>query len=119
KSRLAGALNLAPATGAIVGDHGFDEIHQRTLVDRLALADLYRARSQVPLSLIDDAFRIGRNGIVDEDVDVVFGCLERADVAIQREVRSVRALDRLDDVRIGGVDEVAHATADVLLPGEK
>ncbi len=43
------------------------------VVDAFALTDLNRPCSQVALSLVDDAFRIGRDGIVDEDVEMVLG----------------------------------------------
>jgi len=65
---LSACLDLPPATGAVVGDHGFEEIQERLLADRLVLSHLNRTRCQIALPLIDDAFRVGRDGIVDEHV---------------------------------------------------
>jgi hypothetical protein len=64
---------LAPATRAVVGDNGLKQVQQRPLVNGLTLADLYRPRRQVALALIDDAFGIGRYGIIDEDVEMIPG----------------------------------------------
>jgi hypothetical protein len=47
---------------------------------------------------------------------VVLGREQRADVSVKHEVRLHPSLDGLLDRRIGGVDEVAHPVADVLLP---
>jgi hypothetical protein len=47
---------------------------------------------------------------------VVLGGQERADVAVQDEVRLDRALDRLLDLGVGLVDEVAHPLEDLALP---
>lgn len=44
---------------------------------------------------------------------------QRADVAVQHEVRLVGALDGLGDLRVGGVDQVAHVAADGLLPARQ
>ncbi len=41
---------------------------------------------------------------------------ERADVALEHEVRLPRALDRLDNVRVGEVDQLADRATDGLLP---
>jgi hypothetical protein len=45
---------------------------------------------------------------------VILGGEECADVALKHEVRLHRALDRLCDVRVGCVDQVAQLIADVL-----
>ena len=47
---------------------------------------------------------------------MVPGGEQRADVALQDEVRLPGPLDGLDDLGVGGVDEVAHLAADPLLP---
>ncbi len=54
---LVTTLDLAPAASTVVGDHRPEEVHQRTLVDLVTLADLNRPRCQVAMPLIDDAFR--------------------------------------------------------------
>jgi hypothetical protein len=45
-----------------------------------------------------------RQPVVEEDVDVVFGCQQRADAALQDEVGEAGALDGLGGLRVGGVD---------------
>ena len=45
-----------------------------------------------------------------------FASQQRADVALQHEVRTVPELDRLDDPLVRGMDEVANLTTDDLLP---
>jgi hypothetical protein len=55
------------------------------------------------VTLVDDAVRVGDGGVVDEDVDVVLGRKQRADVAAQHEVRPHGSLYGLLDLRIGGV----------------
>ena len=47
---------------------------------------------------------------------MVPGREQRADVAVEDEVRLHRALDRLLDVRIGGVDHAAQLRTELLLP---
>jgi hypothetical protein len=46
---------------------------------------------------------------------VILGGEECADIALKHEVRLHRALDRLCDVGVGSVDQVAQLMADVLL----
>jgi hypothetical protein len=55
-------------------------------------------------------------GIVEKHGHMVLGCLERADVSLQDEEWQVGALDRLSDLRIGGMHEGPHGAADALLP---
>jgi len=50
--------------------------------------------------LVDDAVRVGDGGVVDEDVDVILRRQQRADVALEHEVRLHGALDGLLDPRI-------------------
>ena len=65
----------------------------------------------------DDAFWIGDDAtVVHEDVHVILGREERADVALEHEVRLDRALDGLLDLGIGGVDQRANLETDLLLP---
>jgi hypothetical protein len=65
----------------------------------------------------DDSFRVGDDAaVVEEQVDVVFRCEEGADVALENEVGLYRALDRLRDFGVGGMDQVAELLGDVLLP---
>ena len=54
--------------------------------------------------------------VVEEDVDVILGRQQGADVALQHEVRTVGVLDRFSDLWVGGVDQIADLAADRLLP---
>src|SRR5260221_6533567 len=119
-SRLSAAFDLTPASGVVVGDNGLEEGQERPLVEGFTLAHLNRACGQVALPLIDDALGIRCDGVVDKDVDMVPGGEQRANVAIQREVWPVGALDSLGEVRVGGMHQIPHAAANVLLPvGER
>ena len=66
----------------------------------------------------DDLLRVGDDrSVIEEDVHVVLRRQQCADVALQNEVGAVGELDRLGDLRVGGVDQVSDLVADVLLPG--
>ena len=71
------------------------------------------------MTLVDDALGIGRDGVVDEHVDVVLGPEQGADVAVEREVRPRGPLDGLDDLRVRGMHQGSNPTADVLLPAQE
>ncbi len=47
---------------------------------------------------------------------MVLGRKQGADVALHHEVRLDRALDGLDDLGVGGMDQIADLAADILLP---
>jgi hypothetical protein len=65
----------------------------------------------------NDVLEIGDDGaVVEKYVDVVFGREQRADVALQDEVRTVGTLDGFDNFWVGGVDQPADLAADGLLP---
>ena len=65
----------------------------------------------------DDALGVRDDGaVVEEDVDVVLGSQQRADVALKYEVRLDGPLDRLLDLRVGLVHEVSDLVTDRLLP---
>src|SRR5947207_13917245 len=100
--RSAVALELSPPARAVVGDDGPEQLAERPLVEALAPTDRHRARGFVLVAGGDDPLGIGRDRIVDEDVHMVLGRKQRADVAIEDEVRAVGALDRLHHVWIGG-----------------
>jgi hypothetical protein len=85
-------------------------------VDRVAAVDLQGPGCRVAMSLVDDAARVGHGGVVDEDVDVVLGGEQGANVAVEHEVGQRGALDRFRHLGIGVVDELAYLLADVLLP---
>lgn len=110
------ALQPAPATGAIVRRDRLDKLGKRVSVQCFASAHLYCPRGLIALSLIDDPFRVGRDGIIDENVDVVPRRQQRADVAFKHEVRAIGALDRFGNIWLGGMDQVTNLAADGLLP---
>jgi len=65
----------------------------------------------------DDALGIGDDpAVVEEQADVILCGEQRTYVALEHEVRLDRPLDRLDDVRIGGVDQIAKLVAELALP---
>jgi hypothetical protein len=67
--------------------------------------DLNGAGGGVAVPLVDEVVRVRGDGVVDEDVEVVFGAQERGDVAAGvGEVRPVGTLDGFFDVarRLGG-----------------
>lgn len=68
------------------------------------------------MALVDEALRIGGDGVVDEHVDMVLGSEQRADVAFQREVGLSGPLDGLFHLRVGCVHQASNLTADDLLP---
>src|SRR6478672_5740177 len=90
---LSVALDLAPATGAVVGDHGLEQVQEGALVDRLAFTNLNRPRGFVAAPLIDNTLRIRCDGIVQKHVDMVFGRKQCANVTLQCEVGPRAALD--------------------------
>jgi len=85
------------------------------LVDTVAAVDLQGPSCRVAMSLVDDAAPVGHGGVVDEDVDMVLGREQGADVGLQHEVGQHRALDRFRDLGIGVVDELTYLLADGLL----
>ena len=113
------ALELPPPSGAVVCDNGPEHVGERLLVDPLALTDRHASCRLVLVTCGNDAVRIGRDRIVDEDVDVVLGREQGADVAIQNEIRAVSALDGLRDLWIRGVNQSAYLATDRLLPIRK
>ena len=111
------AFDLAPAAGAVVGDDLAEHRQQGTLVDRLVATHGDRPPCLVPVTAGDDAFRVRHDAaVVQEDVDVVLRGEQRADVAVEHEVRLDRPLDRLLDRGVRLMDEIAHPLADLLLP---
>src|SRR6266536_4331735 len=91
---VAAALQLAPATGAVVGDDVLEHGGEGGRVDRFALSDGHGAGSRVFVAAGDDPLGIGDDAaVVEEHVDVVPGRQQGADVALQDEVRTVGALD--------------------------
>src|SRR5437868_1751755 len=113
----SGAFQLAPAAGTVVRDDLSEHRDQGALLDLLASAVGDRSCRLVGLTGGDDAVRIGDDAaVVEEEVDVILGGEQRADVALEDEVRLHAAFDRLDDFRVGAVDQIAELLAELLLP---
>src|SRR5207249_5397171 len=85
--------------------------------DRFTLADGHSAGGLVVVPGGDHALGIGNDrAVVQKNIDVVLRRQKRADVALQHEIRTVRALDRFDNVFVGGVDQLADFATNRLLP---
>jgi hypothetical protein len=109
-------LQLAPSARAVIGDNCLKEVQKGTLIDGFALTDLNRPRCQVPLSLIHNALGIGHDGVVDENVEMILRSEQRTYVAIQRKIGLPGTLDGLGHFRVGGVHQISHLLAHILLP---
>src|SRR5258706_821720 len=64
---------LAPAPGAVVGHHRSDEINKCLLVDALVFVKLNASRRGIVLALIYQSSWVGRDGVVNKHINVVFG----------------------------------------------
>ena len=73
------------------------------LVERFTLMDLNSSCGLIALSLVDDAFGVGRNGVVDEDVEMILYTEQGTYVAVQRKIWAICALDGLGYVGVGGM----------------
>jgi hypothetical protein len=107
---------LAPPARAVMGDNGLKEVQQGTLVDGFALMDLNRPRGPVPVSLVNNALGIGHEGVIDENGEMILRSQQRADVALQRKIGLPGALDGLAHLRVGGMHQLSHLAAYLLLP---
>ncbi len=113
----AGALQSAPAAGAIVRNDVLEYGGERRHTDRFTLMNGHGAGRRVVMTGGDDALGIRDDGaVVEKDVHVLLRCHDGADVALEDEVRTVRALDGFGHLGVGGVDQFAGLAADGLLP---
>jgi len=110
---------LAPPARAVIGDNGFKEVQKGARVDGFILTDLNRPCCQVPLPLVNNALGIGHDGVVDENGEMILRSEQRAYVAIQRKIGLLCALDGLGHVRVGGVHQISHLAANILLPARE
>src|SRR5215211_5675764 len=110
------AHDLTPAPGPVMRNDGPKHSDERFLVDRLPPIDGHGPSRLVFVTRGDDALRIRDEGVVEKHVHVVFCRQERADVAVQDEVRTVGAFDGLRHLGISGVHQSAYPAADTLLP---
>src|SRR5438876_10180234 len=88
-------FELAPPARAVIGDNGLKEVQQGAPVDGFVLTDLNRPCCQVPLPLVHQVLGIGHDGVVDENVEMILRSQQRADVAMQRKIGLLGALDGL------------------------
>ena len=93
----------APTAGAVISNYCPEEVQKSILFDRFAFVHLNRSCRGISLSLIDDALGIGRDRIVDEDVDMVFGSQERTNITVEYEIRQFGALDGLTDIGVSSM----------------
>ena len=112
-------FELAPAARAVIGDNGLKKVQQGARVDGFILTDLNRPCCQVPLALVNNPLGIGRDGVVDENVDMVLRSEQRADIAMQRKIGLLGSLDGLGHLWVGGVYKISHLAANILLPARK
>src|SRR5712691_5325021 len=112
-------FELAPPAHAVIGDNGLKEVQKSALVDGFVLTDLNRPRSPVPVSLVNKALGIGHDGVVDENVEMILRSQQRADVAMQHKIGLLCALDGLGHIRVGGVYQISHLAANILLPARQ
>ena len=110
---------LAPPARAVIGDNGFKEVQQGALVDGFVLTDLNRSRCQVTLSLINNALWIWHDGVINENVEMILRPQQCAYIAIQRKIWLLCALDSLGHVRVGGMHQISHLAANILLPARE
>src|SRR5256886_3242771 len=112
-------FELAPPARAVIGDNGLKEVQKGALVDGFILTDLNRPCCQVPLSLVNQALGIGHDGVVDENVEMILRSEQRAYVAMQRKIGLLCALDSLGHLRVGGMHQISHLAANLLLPARE
>ena len=112
-------FELAPPARAVIGDNGFKEVQKGALVDGFILTDLNRPCCQVPLPLVNNALGIGHDGVVDENVEMILRSQQRADVALQRKIGPPGTLDGLGHLRVGGMHQLSHLAAQLLLPSRE
>ena len=112
-------FELAPPARAVIGDNGLKEVQKGALVDGFILTDLNRPCCPVPLPLVNNTLGIGHDGVVDENGEMILRSQQRADVAIQRKIGLLGALDGLGHLRVGGVHQISHLAANILLPARE
>lgn len=112
-----GLLDAAPPAGPVVGDDLPDHRRERRSWHILVAPKRDGARRGVAVPSCDDPLGVRHNrSVIDEHVDVILGREQGADVPVQREVRLVRPLDRLDHFIVRRVDELPDLLAQGGLP---
>ena len=117
RSLSALTLQLAPTAGAVVRNDLPEHFGQTRRVDGFAFAHGHGAGRLVLMAGGDDSRWVGgHSAVIEEDIEVVLGREQGADVALQYEVGTVGALDGFRDLWVGGVDQISNLAADHLLP---
>jgi hypothetical protein len=109
-------LEITPAARAVIGNNDLKEVQQSTLVDSFAPPGFESPVLSGALSLVHNALGIRHDGIVDENVEMILRSKQRADVAIQRKIGLLGALDGLSHLRISGMHQISHLVTHLLLP---
>src|ERR1700745_4256786 len=105
--RSAPALQLAQAAGQVVGNDLPEHRGESGRVDALSFAYGYGAGGLVVVTGRNDPVRVSDNAaVVKEYVDVILRRQQRADVALEDEVRLRGALDGFGHLRVGAMDQV-------------
>src|SRR5437660_215014 len=71
------------------------------------------------MPLVDDAFRIGCNRVIYEDVDVILGAEQCTNVTVQNKVRLLTTLNRFSYFWVGSMHKISYFAANILLPIRK
>src|SRR5216684_8256126 len=79
------------------------------------LPDLNRPCCQVALFLVRNALWIRHDGIVDENGEMILRSQQRADVAMQRKIGLLGALDGLGHLRISGMHQISHLATNLFV----
>src|SRR5215207_2414690 len=110
-------LDLAPAARPVVGNDLPEHFAESTCVDLLVLTDRDGSGGLVVVAAGDDALRIRNDrAVVKEDVHMIFGGEQCADVALQYEIGLDSPLDRFHDLRVDGMNKIANLLTNLLLP---
>lgn len=113
-------LQFSPAAGAIVGSNLLEYVGECPCVDLRALVDGHCSSGLVVVPARNDTLRIRDDAaVIKEDINMVFGGEQCADVALKHEVRLACALDSFCYLGVGSVDQCANFATDLLLPLRK
>ena len=88
-----------------------------TCVDLLVLTDRDGSGGLVVVAAGDDALRIRNDrAVIKEDVHMIFGSEQCANIALEYEIGLDSPLDRLDDFRVDGMNKITNLLTNLLLP---
>ena len=110
---------LAPAPSAVVSHNSSDEINECFLVCVLVLVKLDASRRGIVLALVYQPSWVGRDGVVNKNIHMIFGGEQCADIAVERKVGAIGEFDRFYHLWLCLMDELAYLIANRLLPIRK